>query len=168
MVPSIHTLQQMDVETDHKPLVFKKPIESATLRIQRPLLKLQPFQLNVIHKLGKEMFLWLILYLGHSSTSGMMIQTLHGKLEEEVEVHVHLITKHVTVNADKMERICRETRNDNTLITLNRVTKQGWPRDRKDFPILAREYWNYREDICEIDGIMMKSDKIIVPQSLRK
>lgn len=31
------------------------------------------------------------------------------KLEEKVEVHIHLITKYVTVSADKMERICKET-----------------------------------------------------------
>lgn len=50
--------KQTDIETDHKPLesIFKKSIGSAMPRIQRMLLKLQPYQLSVIHKLGKEMF----------------------------------------------------------------------------------------------------------------
>lgn len=35
--------KQTDVETDHNPLVFKKLIGSGILRIQRLLLKLQPY-----------------------------------------------------------------------------------------------------------------------------
>lgn len=58
-----------EVKTDHKPLVsiFKKPTGSASPRIQRILLKLQPYQLNVIHKPEKEMYVADTLSRAHLS-----------------------------------------------------------------------------------------------------
>ena len=43
------------VESDHKPLetIWKKPIHAAPMRIQRMLLKLQPYKFKLIHTSGK-------------------------------------------------------------------------------------------------------------------
>ena len=47
------------VETDHKPLesIFKKSLISAPKRLQRMLLRLQKFDLEVTYKKGTEMVL---------------------------------------------------------------------------------------------------------------
>ena len=43
------------VETDHKPLeaIWKKPIHAAPMRIQRMLLRLQPYEFRIVHISGK-------------------------------------------------------------------------------------------------------------------
>ena len=43
------------VETDHKPLevIWKKPIHVAPVRIQRMLLRLQPYKFKIVHISGK-------------------------------------------------------------------------------------------------------------------
>jgi hypothetical protein len=29
------------------------------------------------------------------------------------------------------------------------------------------DYWNYRDELSEVDGILLKQDKIIIPLSMR-
>ena len=47
------------VQTDHKPLesIFKKSLLSAPKRLQRMLLQLQRYSLNIVYKPGKELFI---------------------------------------------------------------------------------------------------------------
>lgn len=57
-----HYLARKDkimVESDHKPLqaIFKKPIHSAPCRLQRMLLRLLRYNLDVSYKKGSQMFL---------------------------------------------------------------------------------------------------------------
>lgn len=158
-----------EVETDHKPLVsiFKKPIGGASPRIQRLLLKLQPYQLNVVYKPGKEMYVADTLSRAHLKDTDEDSEP-GEKLEEEVEAQIHLIMSQLPVSENKMETIRKETQRDATLSALRTVVKQGWPVERKGCSGEIREYWNYREELCEIDDIMMKGDKIIIPQALRR
>lgn len=48
------------------------------------------------------------------------------------------------------------------------MVKQGWSEERKDVPAQIRDYWNYREELYEIERIMMKGNKIIEPQTLQR
>lgn len=47
--------REVNVESDHKPLelIMKKPLSSAPARIQRLLMRLQKYQVNVQYKPGK-------------------------------------------------------------------------------------------------------------------
>ena len=44
----------------------------------------------------------------------------------------------------------------------------GWPNTKQEVPIDVRPYWNFRDEINEIEGILFKREKIIVPTSLRR
>ena len=43
----------------------------------------------------------------------------------------------------------------------------GWPKTKRETLAKVPEYWYYREEISEIDGILLKNDRIIIPNSLR-
>ena len=47
------------VETDHQPLVtiVKRPLHNAPARLQRMLLQLQKYNITLVYKKGKELFL---------------------------------------------------------------------------------------------------------------
>ena len=51
--------RSITVQTDHKPLetIFKKSLLSAPKRLQRMLLQLQRYSLNIVYKPGKELFI---------------------------------------------------------------------------------------------------------------
>ena len=45
---------------------------------------------------------------------------------------------------------------------------EGWPEQRNQVPELVTTYWDYRHDIAVIDGILVKSQRILVPQKMRE
>ena len=51
--------KEVIIESDHKPLetIFKKQLEKAPARLQNMLLKLQKYNLRVVYKKGKDMFI---------------------------------------------------------------------------------------------------------------
>lgn len=71
--------QVITVETDHKPLIllFQKPLNECPLKVQRMMIKLQRYALNVAYTPGKMMYT-----LSRAST----------KADKEVRVYVEMIT----------------------------------------------------------------------------
>ena len=51
---------------------------------------------------------------------------------------------------------------------LERLCQEEWPEHRNQVPELAIAYWDYRHDIAVIDGIIVKSQRILVPQKMRE
>lgn len=43
---------------------------------------------------------------------------------------------------------------------------QGWPDHQEDTPLAIREYWSIRDKISAQDGVLFKSQRVIVPKSL--
>ncbi|CAB3987034.1 retrotransposon-like family member retr-1, partial [Paramuricea clavata] len=72
------------------------------------------------------------------------------------------------VSDGKMEEIRYSTKRDEELQQLQRCMKHGWPESLKETPALARCYWYWRNEITEIDRIMFKGAKIIIPKPMRQ
>ena len=51
---------------------------------------------------------------------------------------------------------------------LKDVVFRGWPNLRKQCPRELWDYWNFRCDLVIDDGLVLKGDRIIIPQSLKK
>ena len=84
----------IQVESDHKPLevIFKKSLLSAPKRLQRMLLRLQKYNLQVKYKRGSEMYTLQICYLVHQPQQRFqdrfLLQTLNnGKLQNTRVTH---------------------------------------------------------------------------------
>ena len=44
---------------------------------------------------------------------------------------------------------------------------KGWPSEKEQVGELARKYWNFREGLSVEDGMLFKSDRIVLPRPLR-
>lgn len=68
------------METDHQPLVtiLKKPIHTAPARLQRMLLRLQSYDISLVYKKGKHM------YVADTLSRAPCAQASHSHPEEEV------------------------------------------------------------------------------------
>ena len=44
---------------------------------------------------------------------------------------------------------------------------KGWLSEKEQVDELALEYWNFREELSVEDGMLFKSDRIVVPRPLR-
>lgn len=157
--------QEISVETDHKPLIalFQKPLNDCPLRIQRMMIRLQRYSLNVAYTPGK------LMYTADTLSRAVDPQErANTKLDEDVDAYVHMITSALPVADAKMELIRTETNKDETLKQLKQIIRDGWPTVKQNCSPETAEYWNYRAELSEVDDVIYKGSKIVIPESLRK
>ena len=77
------------VETDHKPLeaIVTKPLYRAPIRLQRMLLRLQQYDISVVHKPGKQMYIADAISRATNSTQ----ECKDGDTSTDDIFHVHII-----------------------------------------------------------------------------
>ena len=68
----------------------------------------------------------------------------------------------------RQDEFLRETEKDNQLQTLINCIQKGWPSVKQSCPSQVHEYWNYRDEMTLIDGLVFKRDRLVVPATLRK
>ena len=94
-------------------------------------------------------------------------ETAYGSMEEEIALHVHLVTSNLPVSKPKLEEIKEATVDDPSLRELKETFKLGWPETKSQTPANIQIYWNVRDELSEVEGVL-KNDRIIVPSSMRK
>ena len=154
----------VEVETDHRPLqsIFNKPLHQAPARLQRFLLQLQKYDLQVTYK--PEKYLYVADTLSQSYP-----QKTKEQLVSETEINAINPKSYLPISPEKYATV--PTRNSERLETenpdLSSVILKGWPDNREDVSPAVRQYWSYRDELTCLDGLMFKGDKIIVPKTLQ-
>ena len=95
-------------------------------------------------------------------------ETAYGSTEEEIALHVHLLTSNLPVSKSKLEEIKEATANDPSLKELKDMIKSGWPETKSHALASIQFYWNVRDELSEVEGGILKNDRILVPSSIRK
>ena len=146
------------VFNDHKPLeaIFKKPLNTAPMRLQRMLLKLQWYDINVQYQKGETMHL-------SDTLSGAYIHATkseHMNLDDVNMLDFISITPHIYGVLQK--------RTEEELDQLRRTIKHGFPDTRQELATTLRKYWDVRDHMSYHNGIIYKGLRIVVPRSLQK
>ena len=154
------------VDSDHKPLetIFQKPLHSAPKRLQKMMMRLQRYDLQVQYKKGAEMHVADMLsrnYLPLQTTRASGIED--DKEEEEWEEVNQLLA-----TPEKLQRYKSATDSDEALQELKTTIQLGWPESREDLPAVVSHYFHFRDELVVQDGVILKGDKVVVPKSLRK
>jgi hypothetical protein len=89
-------------------------------------------------------------------------------MEEEIEAHKEGLLGVLPVTDRKKELIQTETKKDRVLQTLQRTISEGWPEFKQDCPEEIDAYWNYRDEMSNSNGLILKGCRIVVPTVLRK
>ena len=63
----------------------------------------------------------------------------------------------------KLEHIRQESEHDPQMLMLKELIIQGCPKDIKQCPFPVRPFWNFRDKLSIIDGIVVKGNHIVVP-----
>ena len=53
------------------------------------------------------------------------------------------------------------------MLMLKKLIIQGWPKDIKQCPIPLCSYWNFRDELSLLDGVIVKGMRIIIPMKFR-
>ena len=94
--------------------------------------------------------------------------TNKNQMNDEIEGFIHALINRITVSEEGLEQIKKETARDETMQTLRSTIRTGWPETRKQVSSTIQDFWNYRDELTEAQGILLKQDKIIIPPSLRE
>lgn len=154
------------VETDHKPLenIFQKPLHQATHRIQAMMMKLQRFKLHVKYVPGK--YLHVADALSRAYLKPSVEDTEEILYDETLEVNY--LKNHVPMTEEKLTEFQNATCEDSSLQKLKFTALSGWPDSKCEVDSDILPYWNYRDEIGYMDGLLFKGKKLIVPKSLQR
>ncbi|KAL1271927.1 hypothetical protein QQF64_030943 [Cirrhinus molitorella] len=132
------------VHSDHKPLeaIVTKPLSQAPARLQRMLLQLQRYNLQVIYTPGKDMLIADTLSRAFLSEDGQ-----HGESLEGVERVVYAMEATEAMGAEILARLKSVTKEDETSSKLKEVHQQGWPAHMKQLERDIKSYWPIRNTI---------------------
>ena len=67
-----------------------------------------------------------------------------------------------------MQSIQKETQNDTELQTLLQYIMKGFPMTKDECHDAVKPYFNYREELTVVDGLVLKGQCIVIPNKLRQ
>ena len=82
-------------------------------------------------------------------------------------IPVHHITQGALVSKTRLQELKLATQSDPTLCSLAKPVHEGWPQSRRDCSKQLLDFWSFRQEISEEDGLLYKNQRLIVPHSER-
>ena len=153
------------VESDHKPLesIMKKPLGSVPPRLQRMMLQLQRYELDVLYTSEKA------IPVADAMSRAQLPTTAdaHDRMNSDIEVMVHAITSSLPMSETQRDELQRATAQDEELQALRNVIFSGWPDNIKAVPSIVRPFWAITEELHEADQMLFKGTKVIIPTIFR-
>ena len=136
--------REFTVESDHKPLemIALKKLVAAPPRLQRMLLRLQPFDCNIKYEPGKEMLL--------ADALSRLPSPANTTIELDMRIDHHGFT------TNWIRQIEAETSTNPILSIVYNFTLDGWPGRRNRIPHIARQYWDQHDELSIDNGLLMK------------
>ena len=142
------------VETDHKPLEFivRKSLLSSPKRLQRMLLRLQKYDLEVVYKRGREMYMTDTLsraFLENKTTQKHNVQDVmnisRSRTEQETE-EIDMVS-YLPLRDSTIQDIQKHTETDPDLQALAMIIKDGWPESKDKLKPQLHCYYPFREEL---------------------
>ncbi|KAK3092083.1 hypothetical protein FSP39_025049 [Pinctada imbricata] len=143
------------IENDHKPLetILRKPLSSAPRRLQDIIMEMNRYDIQFRFVKGSK-----LLIADTLSRSYLPTETEHER------------TRVLCVNEDisdsRLEKIRNETSRDKSLMDLKETIENGWPPAKHMLKDTCKPYYDMRETLSIIDGVLVKGEAIIIPKSM--
>ena len=149
--------RHITVISDHKPLesISSKNLNMCPPRLQRMLLRIQGYDYDIQYRPANKIPIpdclsRLIQNRSDSAISGMNVNVNEVVLTDESKLDI--VRKHLS--------------KDETLLTVRDYVIHGWPSNRSNIPTEVLPYWPYKDEIGYYNGILLKCDRVIIPNSL--
>ena len=153
------------VQSDHQPLqsIWKKSVVSTSPRLQKLLLRLAHCDLNIEFLRGKENA------IADALSRVCPLQSSDSKTKDSIidVIPVHHITQTTPVSKTRLQELRLAIQSDPTLCSLAKTIHESWPQSKKDYPKQLLDFWSFRQEISEEDGLLYKNQRLIMPHGER-
>ena len=150
------------VISDHKPLesIMKKPLHAAPKRLQRMLLRLQKYDIQLQYRPGKEMYLADTLSRAYLPLDKQEVDTTEFESINAVD--------DMPISGERIKELQEHTEADETLQEVRETIQHGWPENKSDVSINVSVYFDIRDELTVQNGLIFKGNRIVIPKTLRK
>ncbi|XP_063952151.1 uncharacterized protein K02A2.6-like [Lytechinus pictus] len=135
-------------------MIQHKHLVAAPPRLQRMLLRLQPYSLTIVYRPGKDV-----------PVADCLSRRPLGPPEH---IPLDLQINFVQFAPDRLSQLKEETAKDAEFAALREVVVRGWPERRRDLPRHLQSYWAFRDELAVEDGLILKGERILIPKSMRE
>ncbi len=148
--------RHFEVHSDHSPLekINLKDIRDTPRRLQSMLLRIQNYDMKIKWVPGKKMLL---------ADPLSRLNPVPGQAVQGLDVKVCHIRYIECANG----RLREEIATDPTMNMLKETVYNGWPAYHKDCPLPLRPYWEFRDRLSVEDGLVVQSERVVIPEKLR-
>lgn len=156
--------KQINVETDHKPLItlFKRPLFDIPARLQRIMLRLQPYDINLTYKPGR------YLFIADTLSRAPLPDTALTDLDRDLDLHINLVLTTLSVTPQKLSEIQESTKSDSILSKVIEYCQKGWPEHKRSVSADLKPYFLVKDDLHVINNMLLKANTIVIPKSMRE
>lgn len=113
------------------------------------LMRMQPYDLQVKYKPGKE------LYIADTLSHAYLKEHTEPLLEDELQVHV--LSSYLPISTEKLNAFRTATAADEEMQLVMNCVQTGWPAEIRHVPPEVRKYWTFKEELTCSDGLLFKS-----------
>nr|XP_047141089.1 uncharacterized protein K02A2.6-like [Hydra vulgaris] len=163
----LYGLPNFILETDHKtliPILNYLSLIDMSPRIQRLRMKLLRFSFTAELVAGKS-----ITDADAMSRAPVSNPTKKDEIaENDLNVYVNSIIKSMPATESRLEEIKQKTAEEKLLNQLQESIISGWPNSKKYCPANIQPYWDFKDEIVKIDGLLLYQNRIIIPVSMRR
>lgn len=123
----IYGMRTIEVETDHKPseTILKKPLYQAPARLQKMIMTVQKYSIDLVYRPGKE------LVIADTLSRAYLPEKSDMPPHTDFEVNV-LCT--LPISNSKLLQLQTETQSDPVLQQLKTMVEKGWPINKHEVP----------------------------------
>lgn len=158
--------QTVTIETDHLPLlgIVKKGLNDLTPRILRMRLRTTFYDYVLVYKPGSQLFIADTLsraYVDKPCNEGDNF-TIRDRDQ------IHAVVTGTLSNSKFRDTFTTATVNDPSLEILKSYINNGWPQNKQSCVEPLKAFWSIKADLAIHNSIILKSNQLVVPLSMRK
>ena len=148
--------QRFTVQSDHKPLemIHLKSMHNMPPRLQRMLLRLQKYDMEIKYKPGSEMLL------------ADVLSRCPARYSQEIKLDLRV--DYMAFTLAWIETLRETTCEDPVLSMVYQLVQHGWPKERRRVPNVAKYYWDFRDELSTDEGLLLKGPSLVIPAVLRE
>ena len=158
---------KVHIITDHKPLItlFRKNLHATSPRLNCMLVQILDYNIEFHHQEGTKMHL--SDALSRLNTHDSIDEKSKAKPVADFNVTIHNVEILTGVKSLSLDQVHQETEHDTDMQLLKQHISDGFPKSKSCLPESIHSFYDYRECLSIVDGVIMKGQHVIIPTSSR-